>query len=158
MKKLLSRFCEVCEANKRKSHPKTELACRFMLQVIGCGFTVQLCISLISRHFSPTDAMFMEAIKSFDASAYVAIAMVMIGYIKIRKSRSQHLASAALFCLLMALSSQLVTLIPVDIVFGADNNMRQTTIFTPITLMFISLCGITYNLTAMVFQSVDSDH
>lgn len=112
---------------------------------------------MLSRYFSPTNEVFMETVKSFDASAYVAIAMVMIGYIKIRQPKSQSLALAALFCLLMAVSSQLVGLMPTDILFDSDSLVHQTFIFGPISLMFTALYGITFNLGAMVFQSVESD-
>lgn len=158
MRHLLNRFLKWREANKQKSHPKTELFIRFMGQIVICTGLFGACIQVLAHHFSPTNAVFMEVVKSFDASTYVAIAMVMIGYIKIRQPRSQPLALAALFCLLMALSSQLVALIPNDIAFSSDNFTRQTAIFGPITLMFVSLYGITYNLAVMVFQSVESDH
>ncbi|MGO2149463.1 hypothetical protein [Halomonas sp.] len=124
--------------------------------ILGFGL-FGACISVLSRHFSPTNEVFMETVKSFDASAYVAIAMVMIGYIKIRQPKSQSLALAALFCLLMAVSSQLVGLMPTDILFDSDSLVHQTFIFGPISLMFTALYGITFNLGAMVFQSVESD-
>lgn len=124
--------------------------------ILGFGL-FGACISVLSRYFSPTNEVFMETVKSFDASAYVAIAMVMIGYIKIRQPKSQSLALAALFCLLMAVSSQLVGLMPTDILFDSDSLVHQTFIFGPISLMFTALYGITFNLGAMVFQSVESD-
>ncbi|MDN7131765.1 hypothetical protein JNO04_05270 [Halomonas sp. MC140] len=139
------------------SHPKTELISRFLGQfMIGFGI-FGACVSVLSQHFSPTNEVFMEMVKSFDASTYVAIAMVMIGYIKIRHSKSHSLALAALFCLLMAFSSQLVSLLPTDIVFEPDNFTRQTVIYGPISLMFVSLYGITFNLAVMVFKSVEGE-
>lgn len=122
--------------------------------IIGLGI-FGTCVSFLAQHFSPTNEVFMEMVKSFDASTYVAIAMVMIGYIKIRHSKSHSLALAALFCLLMAVSSQLVALMPTDIAFGSENFARQTAIYGPISLMFISLYGITFNLAVMVFKSVE---
>lgn len=124
--------------------------------IIGLGI-FGACVGFLAQHFSPTNEVFMEMVKSFDASTYVAIAMVMIGYIKVRHSKSQSLALAALFCLLMAVSSQLVALMPTDITFGSENFARQTAIYGPISLMFISLYGITFNLAAMVFKSVESE-
>lgn len=157
MKDLLHRFLNWREANSKKSFPKTDLALMFMGQfIIGLG-VFGACISFLAQHFSPTNESFMAMVKSFDASTYVAIAMVMIGYIKIRHSKSYSLALAALFCLLMAVSSQLVALMPTDITFDPDNVARQTAIYGPIALMFISLYGITFNLAVMVFKSVEGE-
>lgn len=124
--------------------------------IIGLG-VFGACIIFLSQHFSPTNETFMAMVKSFDASTYVAIAMVMVGYIKIRHAKSHSLSLAALFCLLMAASSQLVALMPTDITFVSDNFARQTAIYGPISLMFISLYGITFNLAVMVFKSVESE-
>ncbi len=97
----------------------------------------------------------MTMIKGLDVSMYLAIATGMLGYLKFKKERNSPLALAALFCLLMAVSSQLVTLIPVDIVVGSDFN-RRSAIYWPISLMFISLLCITFNLAVMVFKSVEN--
>lgn len=157
MKNLLKRYLGWRDANRQVEHPKVELASRFLVQCMMGLAVFFACITFLSRHFSPTNEVFMEMVKSFDASTYVAIAMVMIGYIKIRHSKSYPLALSALFCLLMAVSSQLVSLIPTDIEFGPYNFARRTAIYGPISLMFISLYGITYNLATLVFQSVESD-
>ena len=97
----------------------------------------------------------MTMIKGLDVSMYLAIATGMLGYLKFKKERNPPLALAALFCLLMAVSSQLVTLIPVDIEVGSDFN-RRSAIYWPISLMFISLLCITFNLAVMIFKSVEN--
>lgn len=155
MKNLLQRYLEWSSENKKKSNPKLQLAALFVVEFFA-GFLIYLiCVAFLAKNFHPNAELFMTMIKGFDVTVYLAIATGMLGYLKFQNEKNIPLALAALFCLSMAVSSQLLTLIPADIQVG-DSFSRRSTIYWPISIMFISLLCITFNLSLLIFRSVEN--
>ncbi|WP_092525735.1 hypothetical protein [Onishia taeanensis] len=135
--------------------PAIKLFLIFLIQVLVCIVLLQVAAIYVSFYYSPTDVEFMTQIKELDPSAYVGMAVLMIGYLKITKTMNFPIALAAIFSVFMAVSSQLIALIPADIDIPGGDEPGQAAIFGPVTLLFSSMIGISINLVWAIFQAVE---
>lgn len=144
-------FNKINELNK--SSPKRMLLSFFLLEFFV--FTILYFYSLVAidKYFSPSTNEMLEMVKKFDAADYVVISLGMIAYLLFKKERSFLVALTALFCIAMATSSQLFTLIPENIEIGEVFG-RQSFVYSPMSLMFISFFGIAFNIVVLIFWSV----
>ncbi|MEO1852724.1 hypothetical protein [Chromohalobacter sp.] len=145
---------------KKNKHmtPKAHLLCALVLQFMYGCVVFMLVIHFLSLNFHPSYEEFLTMVKSFDASTYIGVALAMLGYLKIKNVKNYPIALAASFSLVLAVSSQLITLIPVDINMSDAEFSRQTAVFLPLLMMFVSVFCIAVNLAWAIFQSVDIDN
>ncbi|MFI2817667.1 hypothetical protein [Vreelandella piezotolerans] len=154
MNNLLNEITAKRDDNLKKSFPKTKFFFVFISELIVFATAFFLSLVVVGEYFSPVDEEMMKMIKSFDSADYVVVAIGMLAYLMIQKERNYYVSLAALFCLCLAVSTQLITLIPADIEIG-DVFGRQTFIYLPIAFMFASFFGITFNLIIIIFKSVE---
>ncbi len=88
--------------------PTAKLFRIFSTQILACMLLLQIASAYVSFYYSPTDVEFMAQVKELDPSAYVGMAVLMIGYLKITKTMNIPIALAALFSVFMAVSSSLL--------------------------------------------------
>lgn len=94
-------------------------------------------------------------VKGFEISFAEGVLSFICGYVVLQKTQNYTIRLAALFFLILAGSACALSLIPADLAFGPENVYRQSVVFTPVTLMFVSTLCLLYNLAALVFKSVE---
>lgn len=152
----LQKFQAWRAANKAKGpNFKVELFICFMGQAVGAMFILQLVLSYLSAGFSPTDEEFLTQIKALDSSTFMAIAMAVVGYMKFKGTQSMLLALTALWSILLAISTQLLSLIPENMEIPSLDEWGVSAIYLPICTVFMSMIGVSVNLTLAVFQMAD---
>ncbi|WPJ21710.1 hypothetical protein [Bacillus phage vB_BpuM-ZY1] len=147
-KYLINKVCSCCQ-----KYPMRMLLTLFIIEFLLFFGLYYLSLDLIGKYFFPSTHEMLEMVKKFDAADYVAISLGMIAYLLFKKERSFLVALTALFCICMATSSQLFALVPADIEIG-DIFGRQTFVYFPMMLMFISFFGIAFNIVVLIFLSV----
>lgn len=139
--------------NLNQSSPKRMLLSFFLLEFLAFTTLYYYSLVVIDMYFSPSTNEMLEMVKKFDAADYVAISLGMIAYLLFKKEKSFLVALTALFCIAMATSSQLFTLIPENVEIGEVFG-RRTFVYSPMSLMFISFFGIAFNIVVLIFLSV----
>lgn len=156
MKGYLQKFQDWREGNKAKGpHPKVELAIIFMGQGVLAMGVILLVLIYLRAGFSPTDKEFLTQIKELNSTAFMAIAMAVVGYMKFRGTRNRLIALTALWSIVLAISTQLISLIPSDMEIPSLDEPGVGAIFFPIYAVFIAMFCIAINLTLAVFQMTD---
>ena len=127
-----------------------------MNQVLYGLLALQLILTFLSKHFFPTNEQFLTLVKGFEVSPLEGVLSFIIGYVVLQKTQNYTVRLAALFFLILSGSACALSLIPADLVFGPDNVYRQSVVYAPVMLMFVSALCLLYNLVVLVFKSVES--
>lgn len=157
LRKKINQFRENQREIKKRQSQRNKLIGWFFIEILVCIVVVILIMQYLNAAFNPSERELVEQAKAFNPSVFLAIALAMVGYVKINKTHSAPVALGALFSILLAVSSQAFTLVPHDIDIPGSGELGETAIYFPMIFMFVSTIGVAINLVWVVLESVGSN-
>ena len=159
---LLGKFLEKAKENRQKlaKNPRTYRVIfweTLSLQAIFLTGMVQMILAIVSRVFYVNNAEFFHGIQHLDVELYVLVASTLFGFLRWQGRKSVHISLAGFFAVLMVTCVQVFKALSPDFVIPtqADGMLKQTIIFAPLTVLFVSMLGVAWNLLCVIGQSLD---